>query len=481
MNVPVRRHIGKLPAIPRNGTMKKSWIARKLDKLAQWLGQWMDGFNSWAEKFKKLLMNVLLVSVMVLTLIWLVREKFCSTLIIEPFKMPEALIKEGYSGEVLTSQLMDTINLIRQNGLSYIRDNHLILPQWDEHTEFSEGPSSNPKIHEVIQVLKHLLGIRHRFAKGEVVRVHDTNFIFFRIDGENAIKIVCPKSFKLKDVSTYILEHFDPCTLAAYCINTNQDKYGRELIQKLLFDEDLKNDELAYFLRAKSFMKTAEGYMTAKTMLYKALQNGKNKHVYYTTLAIINGNEDSLILAKTNYRKAISIKTDYPYAHFNLGNIYYKRFQEEYNKHKQSRDYSSVANLFLDSAISEFKNTIMDSVFRFSAFLMIGQAYQFKGMNSLCDENFANALELNPDDQIGNLFYANMLIERKDYPKSLQYYSKVYFKDSTSNYGIEAKTWIEKIKSVVDTVTFHKWIPSSKINIPVEKIPCKVSKSSRSR
>ena len=384
----------------------------------------------WLEITRKLVVNGAILAVAILWVISLLRNYNNKTLIIEPFKVPQSFMQQGYSGEVLTIRLIDEVQEIQSNGSTFVKENNILIPSWDQEKYEIKSPTENTLYNVISQFGNYFIGKKRCKAYGEVVNDSGSIDYTFRIDGEKSYRYSASRCDSLLPLAEYITEYLDPISLAAYYAEQNESLKCLRLAQEMILDDEDDNDEFAFFVKGKVYMKHKATFSKAKTMFRNAIAIGTNLSPAYNNMGLVLEYEDSLDRAIEFYTLAIRNDNTYAGAYHNLGNI----FQKEFNKTQKE--------LYADSSIKYYNTAIeYNPMFSFS-YISLGTVLYNLGRLSESYDIFNQVMELDPYNAASFYQFGALLFSAND-SNAIFYLEETISRDPHGLYGELAQKLIQ--------------------------------------
>jgi tetratricopeptide (TPR) repeat protein len=320
----------------------------------------------WTRKFELLkivVINLIIFCVLVSIIFVFYNEWQREPVIIEPFAMPESFVKQGYTGSVLTSRLMDQLSANREASYNRLPDNQKYLfPVEVMNSDVTDSlnidiPQTGLSLGMIIQYIRRLRGVETRIS-GDVVGDKDNFELTIRVNGK--AKLVKGNLTTMDEnllvLAEYIVENTQPYFLALNYYSKKDYDRSLELIQKTLNNKDKRDDSFAYDLwgnilaRKKQYENAIEKYNTAIKInpkndspylglayvyyqgyknydaainsYQKVIKRDKTNYAAYNDLALVLSDKGDIKAAIENYQKAITYNPNYANAYYNLGLIF---------------------------------------------------------------------------------------------------------------------------------------------------------------
>jgi tetratricopeptide (TPR) repeat protein len=367
--------------------------------------------------------------------------------IIEAFAMPESFIKQGYSGTVLTSRLMDQLSANREASYNRLPDNQKYLfPVEVTSSNLTDTlnidiPQTGLSLNTIIQYIRRMRGVETRIS-GDLVGDQDNFELTVRVNGKPKVVNGNLKALdeSLSVLAEYIIENTQPYFLALHYYSQKDYDKSLVLIQKTLSNKDKRDDSFAFDLwgnilaRKKQYDNAIEKYNTsisinpkndspyiglgyvyyqgyknydaAISSYQKVIKRDKTNYSAYNDLALVLADKGDTKEAIDNYQKAIAANPNYANAYYNLGLIF-------------------LGNKDFQQAIMQFKKIIE---------LPYNAGNYFNAYNGLCyslsqESNYPEAIsncelaiKIKPkDDNIYDTL-GTVYVAQKDYDNALRNY-----------------------------------------------------------
>lgn len=115
---------------------------------------------------RSLVASIVVIAVSIALITILYRQLNSSAIIVEPIRVPDALVKSGYTPEITAQRLMDSMFAIQRQA-STQKEGAPVAPEWERFD--MEVPGSGITIGTLGNVLRESMGIREQKITGEVI------------------------------------------------------------------------------------------------------------------------------------------------------------------------------------------------------------------------------------------------------------------------------------------------------------------------
>ncbi|CAB5162469.1 hypothetical protein D3OALGB2SA_5516 [Olavius algarvensis associated proteobacterium Delta 3] len=259
-------------------------------------------FSSRIGEIRKILVDLLILIICILSIIIVYRELKTPYVIFEPFQVPEEIEKQGLTGRAVASKLIDQIVVMRANPETTMfaprEKGSTFIQSWRQVKFEAVIPGSGITLDSILIYVKGLIGRQPISISGEIVKQERIVEVSVRVDGNYAKFPSATDTLEdgLHQAARHVLKYTQPSILATYlyqvdkhdCLNT---------IKHLLQNTRDEDDSLAYILWGKilSDQKDFEG----ATEKFKIVQNIDPKQHY------LYNNWGVSLLRKGDYKEAV--------------------------------------------------------------------------------------------------------------------------------------------------------------------------------
>jgi len=196
-----------------------------------------DQFVSQADNIRKLIITlfVVLAFFIVVPSIFIHYNK--RQLLIYPLEIPTCLKAQGYTGQIVSSLVLDHIHQIKSIGSSYYSSQNIEMPSWADGIDEYKDAIGNETFTQVNGFIRFLFNKNIQTGTGEIINpVSDSVKINFRIgdDVMTVARTVPQVNFLVDTTAEFVLEKTGPYELAGYYLLTNQREKSLRICQKLL-------------------------------------------------------------------------------------------------------------------------------------------------------------------------------------------------------------------------------------------------------
>jgi len=240
-----------------------------------------ERFTNFVETFRKVVVDILVFLIVIIFFITLINHYSKKQLIIYPFKACTAITNQGYTGEILTSMVLDRIHQIKNAGSIYYRQNQLEMPSWDNGIDEYKDAVNNDIFTQASTLVKFFYSNNIKTAAGDIVAYGKHGIALHMRVGDDMIQLIADSTSGLDNLidkaAQFVLEKTDPYNLASYYLSQQDPVNCLRITQKLLNDKKLHT--LALQLRGSAYIKVdscADNVIAIK-FLDSALKNSKEK------------------------------------------------------------------------------------------------------------------------------------------------------------------------------------------------------------
>lgn len=379
---------------------------------------------------------------------------------VEPFDVPEELVKKGYTGKVIAQQVVDKMHLIN----SYI-DNQSIVPtglEVNNKPDF-QIPNTTISIYSLIQYFKRHIGKEQKCVQGSVIINENKTLTIIVQYGNKRIYFENKLNLDLIDIITLeIIEEL--------LININLTIFilYRSFIKKEITKSSdiIDFDKIISILRdaiSKNLVNKSDAYWLWGIFLTRQGKNIEAIEQYnkaiklnpHSTKSYINSGKTYLDLQEYEkslecYRKALHIESNPQILciiYYNLGVLYgtlteYDTARGYYIKAieinpNDASIYNSLGLTYknlkqYNSAIQQYNNAILLDPNHSYTYNSLGKWYTDNKDYLIAVENFNKAIKINPQQAAFHLNLGNVYFLMKQYMATISCYKKAIELDSSN-------------------------------------------------
>jgi Tfp pilus assembly protein PilF len=373
----------------------------------------IENLSAFLDVTRKLLISCLVIIVTIILLIFIFYTYGKKRLIIHPIASSTSLQSIGYSGDILTTMLVEKVKQIESEGSIYYKSNEVILSSWEnEVDEISSSISSSSSA--LTKYIFDFLDKKSISASGEIINSAKGLKIQFRITGVPAItaRVDNISDSGIDELLTmaaeYILKQVNPYVLADYYLTEKKDKKKcLEIVQGMLNADDPENIGFANNLRGVIYMD--DDPQLAKQLFLKAIQTIKSPWLTYNNLGVLCNylNEDDS--AALLFREAIAINSKQYNPYLNYGNLMYKKYNIDTSK-----------RYCLDSAELLYKEGIKYGKTLVPLYVALLPALYDEGKVDEAKECYLKCIEMNPSYYLAYYQMGRIFLSHKEIPAALQ-------------------------------------------------------------
>jgi tetratricopeptide (TPR) repeat protein len=439
----------------------------------------------------EIILSAFLVLLVIAIFARLIADKRNPPILIDPFGVPKAYEDQGYTAQVVASEVADEITRIERATKTSARKEN-IVPSNSEALPTISIPKTGLSMDVIVDFLESFLHLAPRHVGGELAFEDESSevgnaatgprrlVITVRVNGdENLSKsidtVISDPEQAISRAASAALEIVDPFILAAYAYTIEKDpetalqlssecggpsaKWARNLEGIMLADQHDYPGAIAKYQKAIELdPKYALAYYNWGVVLYdqhdypgaiakyqKAIELDPNDALAYDTWGAALADQHDYLGAIAKYQKATELDPNYALTYYNWGTALARQ-----------RDYKG--------AIAKYqKATELDPNYAL-AYDTWGNALDQQHDYADAIAKYQKATELDPNYALTYYNWGNVLVEQKDYKRAVEKYTKAadldpqvktYRSNLTSAY-IDWGTVLLEQKDYTDAIAKYK-------------------------
>ncbi len=350
---------------------------------------------------------------------------------IEPIRVPQDLVRRGYTAEVVAHRLIDQALKIHTEVMSQ-REGHVLAADWLQAD--IQVPGAGISIKSLLGYVQALFGFSEKRIGGEIT--HDGDLFQLRIrltqKGVNSQSL----SVYAKEVNTLVrrgaeklIESTDPYLMAYYLVNKDPER-AKNLLQMCLIKPPVEDDVWAYNLWGLIHLQEGKTD-SAKEKFQQAILLDPEFPLAYSNWGLALAGRGKHDEADAKFEQAVKIDPNAGMIYNGWGLVHAMRGDEE-------------------GANAHFQKAIELDPDNPRIYFGWGVAFDRSGKKDQAFEKINKALSLNPEFIEAHIYIAEKMYWSGSYPEAVKHYQKVsslspYYAKKLTYYTRSLTRWGDKL------------------------------------